>query len=236
MKKIIGTVTVVLVLFVISSAHAQFGKSAAPRFYTEFKPVVGAWAEYQTTTKGEGPAKMKMAIVGKEGDDYWYETVFEGKKEERMISKMLVSGNPGDRKNVKRMIFKSGNEPAMEMPVGMMQRGSQQPMESKGKTVDKGTESIKVPAGSFTCQHMQYQDGDILVDSWVAKNVSPYGLVKSQSDKFEMVLLGFGTGAKTLITETPQTFEMPNMPQGKGMPKRPPKGSKPVKPQDEDED
>jgi hypothetical protein len=235
MGKIIGTVLVVLALVFVSSAQAQFGRSAAPRFYTEFKPVVGGWAEYQMTTKGESPTKMKMAIVGKDGDDYWYETVFEGKQEGKMISKMLVSGNPGDTKNVKRMIFKNGNEPAMEMPVGMMQRGSQQAMESKGKTVDKGTETIKVPAGSFTCQHMQHQDGDIVVDSWVAKNVSPYGMVKSQSDKFEMLLLGFGTGAKTLITETPQSFKMPTMPQG--MPKqRPPKGSKPAKPQDEDED
>ncbi len=234
MKGMIGIGAVFLALLLASSAQAQLGRSAAPRFYTEFKPVVGGWAEYQMTTKGEAPTKMKMAIVGKEGDDYWYETVFEVKQEGKMISKMLVSGNPGDTKNVKRMIFKSGNEPAMEMPVGMMQRGAQQAPESKGKTVDKGPENVKVPAGTFTCQHVQYQDGNIVVDSWVAKNVSPYGMVKSQSDKFEMVLLGFGTGAKTLITETPQTFDMPKMP--RGMPKRPPKGSKPVKPQDEDDD
>jgi hypothetical protein len=47
----------------------------------------------------------------------------------------------------------------------------------------------------------------------VSKDVSPYGMVKSQSKEFEMVLIGYGTGAKTLITETPQKFEMPQMPQ-----------------------
>jgi hypothetical protein len=233
MKKMIGMVSVVLAMFLASSTHAQFGKSAGPRFYSEFKPVVGGWSEYQMTTKGEPPAKMKIAIVGKEGDAYWYETVFDGKQEGKMVSKMLVSGNPRDKKNVKRMIFKSGNDPAMEMPVQMMQRGSQTE-EPKGKMVDKGTESIKVPAGTFTCQHMQYQDGERVVDSWVAKEISPYGAVKSQSDKFEMVLLGFGTGAKTLITETPQTFEMPKMP--RGMPRGTPKGSKPATPQEEEED
>jgi hypothetical protein len=60
---------------------------------------------------------------------------------------------------------------------------------------------------------MQYQDGEIVVDTWVQKDVSPYGMVRSQSKEFEMVLLGYGTGAKTLITETPQKFEMPQMPQ-----------------------
>jgi hypothetical protein len=232
-KKIILSVLVLSVVFMASAASAQFGKSAGPRFYSEFKPVVGGWSEYQMTTKGEPPAKMKIAIVGKEGDAYWYETVFDGKQEGKMISKMLVSGNPRDRKNLKRMIFKNGNEPAMEMPVQMMQRGSQSE-EPKGKMVDKGTESIKVPAGTFTCQHLQYQDGETIVDSWVAKDVSPYGMAKSQSKEFEMVLLGYGTGAKTLITETPQTFEMPKMP--RGMPKGAPKGSKPGKPQQEDED
>jgi hypothetical protein len=232
-KKIVLSVLVLLAIFMASAAFAQFGKGAGPQFYSEFKPVVGGWSEYQMTTKGEPPTKMKIAIVGKEGDAYWYETIFDGKQEGKMISKMLVSGNPGDKKNVKRMIFKSGNDPAMEMPVQMMQRGSQ-PQGPTGKTVDKGTETIKVPAGTVACQHMQYQDGERVVDSWVAKDVSPYGMVKSQSDKFEMVLLGYGTGAKTLITETPETFKMPKMP--RGMPKGTPKGSKPGKIEEEDED
>jgi hypothetical protein len=236
-KKIVLAVLVLIGVFMASAASAQFGKSAGPNFYSEFKPVVGGWSEYQMTIKGEPPTKMKLAIVGKEGDAYWYETVFEGKQEGKMISKMLVSGNPRDKKNVKRMIFKSGNEPAMEMPVQMMQQRSQS-QEPKGKIVDKGTETIKVPAGTFTCQHMQYQDGETIVDSWVAKDVSPYGMAKSQSKEFEMVLLGYGTGAKTLITETPQTFDMPKMPRGmpKGTPKGTPRGSKPGKTEEEDED
>jgi len=102
-----------------------------------------------------------------------------------------------------------GNQPAMEMPIQMMQ--SSKDLGQRGKIVDKGTESIKVPAGTFTAQHMQYQEGEIVVDTWVHKDVSPYGMVKSQSKEFEMVLLGYGTGAKTLITETPQKFEMPQM-------------------------
>ena len=212
MRKIIFIIPILSILCFAQLSYAQFGKGQAPRFYSEFKPVVGGWSEYQMTANGEEPSKMKIAIVGKEGDAYWYETVMEGEDEEQMITKMLVSGNPDDQKSVKRMIVKMGDEPAMEMPVQMMQ-GSKDQGPQKGKFIDKGNESIKVPAGTFTARHMQYQDGQTVVDTWIHKDVSPYGMVKSQSKDFEMVLLGYGTGAKTLITETPQKFEMPQMPQ-----------------------
>ena len=211
MRKIIFVISVLLVLSFVHLAYAQFGKGAGPKFHSDFKPVVGAWSEYQITGKGESPSKMKIAIVGKEGDAYWYESIMETKQEGPIISKMLVSGNPEDRKNVRRMIVKMGNRPAMEMPIQMMQASKD--LGQRGKIIDKGTESIKVPAGTFTAQHMQYQDGEIVVDTWVQKDVSPYGMVRSQSKEFEMILLGYGAGAKTLITETPQKFEMPQMPQ-----------------------
>jgi len=210
MKKMFWIVSVILSLSFAYSAQAQFGKSAGPKFYSDFKPVVGGWSEYQMTTKGAAPSKMKLAIVGKEGDAYWYETVMEGKQEGRTITKMLVSGDPADQKHTKRLIFKMGNEPAMEMPVQMMGQSSKA-QGKPGNVTDKGMETIKVPAGTFTAKHMQYQNGET-VDTWVYKDISPYGMIKSVSKDFEMVLVGYGTGAKTLITETPQKFEMPQMP------------------------
>jgi hypothetical protein len=211
MRKIIFVVSIFSILFLVHSAYAQFEKGAGPKFYSDFKPVVGGWSEYQMTERGGSTSKMKIAIVGKEGDAYWYETVIETKQEGRTISKMLVSGNPEDQKNVKRMVVKMGNEPAMEMPLEMMQ-GSTEDQGQKGKTIDKGTESIKVPAGTFTARHIQYQYEELVEDTWIHKDISPYGVVKSKSKDFEMVLLGYGTGAKTQITEKPQKFEMPKMP------------------------
>ena len=210
MRKVVF-ISALLILCLVPPGYAQFGKGGGPKFYSDFKPVVGGWSEYQMTGKGEQPSKMKIAIVGKEGDGYWYETVMETERDGRIISKMLVSGNPDDQKSTLKMIVKMGDEPAMEMPVQMMQGSKDQG--ARGKTIDKGTESIKVPAGTFTTQHVQHQDGETVVDTWVHKDVSPYGMVKSQSKEFEMVLLGYGTGAKTLITETPKKFEMPQMPQ-----------------------
>ena len=213
MKKRVLAVSVIFILTFLCTnvIFAQFGKSNGPEFYGDFKPVVGGWSEYEIKQKAESPLKMRVAVVGKEGNAYWYETVMETKREGKVITKMLVSGDPADSKNVKRMIVKVGNEPAMEMPVMMSQTSKGK--ESVGKIVDKGLETIKVPAGTFKTQHTQYQGKDIIVNSWIYKDVSPYGMIKSQSKDFEMVLINYGTGAKTLITETPKKFEMPAMPQ-----------------------
>jgi len=218
MKKIIWFVSILLMVSLFCVAYAQLGKGAGQRFYGDFKPVVGGWSEYQVTVRGESPFKMKIAIVGKEGDGYWYENIIEGGREGKGITKMLVSGDPGDSKNIRRMIIKAGNDPAIEMSMQMSDHESKT-QEQKGKFTDKGAETIKVPAGTFKAQHMQYQEGANLVDMWVLKDISPYGMVKSQSKDAEMVLLGYGTGAKSLITETPQKFEMPQMPE-KRSPKR----------------
>jgi (2Fe-2S) ferredoxin len=220
MKKILAF-SVLLVLMIVLGAYAQFGGKTqqGPGLYGEFKPVVGAWAEYQIKAQKEAPTKMKIAIVGKEGQSYWYETVTEGK--ERIVSKMLISGDPKDQKSVKRMIVKTGNNQAMEMPVmGMGKQAAKPQDQPKGKIIDKGTENITVPAGTFMTRHFQYQDGKEVVDSWSSEKVPPYGMVKSGAKDFEMVLMGYGTGAKSLITETPKKFQMPKMPQGfpQGMP------------------
>ncbi|SPD73524.1 exported hypothetical protein [uncultured Desulfobacterium sp.] len=212
MKRIIFLLVTILVLSCFAVSRAQFG-NAGPDFYGDFKPVMGSWSEYQIT--GANPSKMKIAIVGKEDVSYWYEMVTETKGEGRTITKMLISGDPKAQNNVKKMIVKTGDEPAMEMPAAM---GQQLPKrEAAGQqpaAVDKGTETITVPAGTFTAQHLQYKNGQDLVDVWINKDVPPYGLIKSKSKTQEMVLIGHGTGAKTEISETPQKFEMPQMPKG----------------------
>src|SRR4030042_4836373 len=180
MRKMVLAVSILFALSFVHLANAQLGKTSGPSFHGEFKPVVGGWSEYQMTTKGNPSTKMKVAVVGKEGDAYWYETVMEGGREGRTITKMLVSGTPEDQKNIKRMIVKMGNEPAMEMPAQMMQQPSKGQGQS-GKAIDKGTETIKVPAGTFKTQQMQYQEAEGVVDQWIYKDVSPYGMIKSVS-------------------------------------------------------
>jgi hypothetical protein len=218
MRKVLAF-SIVFVFIFTQSVLAQWGgKDQGPKLHGTFKPVVGAWAEYQMKGGGPEQSKMKVAIVGKEGSSYWYESVTDGQGG-RSVMKMLVSSDPNDTRGVTRMIMKHGNEQAMEMPV--MKSGKQPPKtaEAKGKIIDKGMETVTVPAGTFRAQHMQYVYEKEVVDSWISDKVPPYSMVKSSAKDFEMVLTGYGTGAKTLITETPKKFEMPKMPAGmpKGM-------------------
>ncbi len=121
----------------------------------EFKPVVGNWAEYQMTPKDEKPMTMRISVVGKEDDAYWYESVMTGQKGEQMISKMLVAGSPQDTESIKRMIVKSGDEPAMEMPVQMMAMmgGAGEPAGEKAEP-GAGDGRSRSRVGHCPCRHL----------------------------------------------------------------------------------
>jgi len=210
-----------LVLLVLTAATAAavmgMGMQRGPDVWggLEFKPVVGHWAEYRVTTEGDKPMTMRVAVVGQEDEAYWYETAMSNDKDERTIMKMLVSGNPQDKDSLKKMIMKSGDEPAMEMPIQMMQGmpGKAEPEpeveERQVKTVDLGVESIIVPAGTFEAHHWRFASDEAAHDIWVSAGVGPYGAVKSASADFEMVLLAYGDEAVSLITEEPQSMSFP---------------------------
>jgi len=214
-----AVVVAFLLVFVAAPAGAQWGAQGTnPGLRGEFTPVLGAWAEYRIQGKGTPASTMKIAIVGKEGSAYWYETVTKTGGDSTVM-KMLVSGDPNDQRAVKRMIVKHGTEQALEMPVTGQDQRPSPGLDDRGKTVDKGMETVRVPAGTFKARHVQYIHEKDTVDSWASEKVPPYNLVKSSAKDFEMVLTGYGMGAKTSITETPKPFQMPRMPSGmpKGM-------------------
>jgi len=164
--------------------------------FSEFKPMLGGWAEYLARGAGGEIFRMRVSVVEKEGDDFWYETVVWA--EGRMITKVLASGDPNDEKNVKRMLVKYGEEPAREVPIADKKPASLKDGAPHDKK-DKGSEEIKVLAGTFTTKHFQYRRGGKTTDTWENNCVSPYGLIRLISTDMEMVLLGYGTGARSLI-------------------------------------
>lgn len=208
MKKIIPF-SLMFILLLISGAYAQSNDTINQCLtsFSQFKPVIGGWSEYQLKTSDEPMSKIRLAVVGKEGQDYWYETVL--RDEDQTITKVLTSGDPNDVKNVKRMIIKYGDEPAVEVPITGSDQFSKdsKPVQN---LVSKGTEDIKVPAGEFIAEHFQYQEDGGTVDIWINDCVSPYALVKSKSRVVEMSLTGYGTGAQSLIKEKPQKIKQNN--------------------------
>lgn len=207
-----------------------------PRLFGTFSPKNGAWSEYAIFDKSSGKRTvMRMSIVGVEEDSYWYE-VENREGGGRNIVKMLVKGDPNDPENIQRLIMKSGVNPAQEMPrdfvlMGrkmsshMFEQRSGIPSSSsaKLKNVKTGEGSATVPAGTFDVSLHQIVDttGKLYARYKFSENVHPFGIVASDAESSTMVLVGHGTGARSMINEEPGMMtQPPGMPEGmpRGMP------------------
>jgi hypothetical protein len=188
----------------------------APSMPGEFKPVVGAGAQYEVTTKKNEKVNWAYAVVGKEAvggaEGYWLEMRLEGGKEGGMVMKHLLVVRDG-KAEVKRMIVQTPGQPPMEMPMGMMggmmARGQQAASEQDlGERI--GTETVTVPAGTFLCEHYRSKSGKTPADVWVSTKISPYGLVKMVSENSTLVLTKVLANETTRIKGEPQKLEMPH--------------------------
>lgn len=101
----------------------------------------------------------------------------------------------------------------MEMPQQMSGRMSSQTAASdiRSSATDVGSESVTVPAGTFTCEHYRMKEGS--GDTWVSTKVAPFGVVKHQGKDTTMVLTKVITDAKDRIVGTPQPFNPMGMTQ-----------------------
>lgn len=226
-------------VFVCLAAATAFAAAdlsmEVPKLFGSFDPKVGAWAEYEITEKGvAAKSLMRMAIVGKEGDAWWYEvTNTEG--DATNVIKMLVKGSPNNSDNIVRLIVKSGDGPPTEMPRDFVvmgrkmatsmfsQRSGMPAVANAAETVkveDLGEKTVEVPAGAFKGMGKRIVDssGKVLSDYVFNPDFPPFGIVVSQSEQTTMKLKGYGTDAKTAITGEPVKLNaprgMPDMPRG----------------------
>ena len=177
----------------------------------------GQWSDYQVTSpQFKGPATMRFAIFGNDEskaiDHVWYELKMDA-TEGSMVMQFLIPGYPYDVSQVKTIVMKAGDQPAMKMPeqmMGMMR--SRLPKDFAGdaaRSCDEadvvGWEEVTVPAGSFNALHLRTKEGE----AWVSPDV-PFGMVKFTGSSGDLVLTGHGADATSSISETPR--EMPGMP------------------------
>ncbi|MGB8543180.1 MAG: hypothetical protein WCD49_16245 [Candidatus Acidiferrales bacterium] len=208
MKNILLRFAVVALFFGLAArpAPAQMGPFSAPHVMGFWNPVVGAGAVYTVQSAKGDKAEMQIAIVGKEQvdgkDAYWYEMSFNHGNGEMIMKSLMVLNGPDT--HVSRMIMQMPGRPPMEMPTQMMhQDRATQPADVRSDAEDLGSDTITVPAGTFTCQHYRTKNGG---EVWVSQKISPYGLVKSKTNDSSMELTKVVTGAKDQITGTPQPF------------------------------
>jgi hypothetical protein len=221
-KRKIADLTLVAILSVVSTTWAQMGRRGmmpqSPPMVGALNATVGAGAQYQMTTE-QGPMSFTIVVVGKESvngaDGTWLENRFEGGRMggEMVMKQLLVIQN--SKADIKRMIMQAPGRPPMEFPMGMMPSGG--PQGAAPKDTDPGqkigTESVTVPAGTFSCDHYQKQTEHGTYDYWISTNISPYPIVKVTGPNTTMVLQKVLTGETSHIHGEPQA--MPGMP---GMP------------------
>jgi len=176
-------------------------------------PEVGHWAEYQAMFKTD-PYTVRYAVVGsekREGKDLrWLELRMVGsKKDQNMVYQMLVPGSAAQLGDVHEIVMKAGSNPAMKMegPMLNMIRGQMQKQSfltdaCKDVTL-VGRESVTVPAGDFQSRH--FHSDKYSSDSWLAPGI-PFSMVKTTGKDFRMELAAHGDGAKSSITEVPQSM------------------------------
>jgi hypothetical protein len=200
-------VSAVLFGLMATAAAAQMGAFSAPNVMGFWNPVVGQGAAYSMQSAKGDKTEMQIAIVGKEQvegkDAYWYEMAFNRGSGQMIIKTLMVLN--GTDTHVSRMIMQMPGRPPMEMPAQMLhQDKTTQPADVRSDAEDLGSETITVPAGTFTCKH--YRTKKAGGDVWVSDKISPYGLVKSKTNDSSMELTKVVTGAKDQITGTPQPF------------------------------
>ena len=207
----------VLVLSQAEPVQAQIpGILGLPDVYGEAKPPeVGTYVKYRFyDEKAKTESFFKVSVVGKEKvegkDCFWCESErTEAKATSPIIFKLLLCGD-AKQQIVKRMIIKSGKEPARELPEAVM---SLMAVGFKGAELESkkvGTEKVKTKMGTFDCQHTQEILGDKQVrDSWISAKVPLLGVVKRTKGSGMLELLEHGAGAVTAIKETPQVLQMP---------------------------
>ncbi|HTP57294.1 MAG TPA: hypothetical protein VMM82_00160 [Spirochaetia bacterium] len=194
-----------LVSLLAPSAFAQVGQNPLdrPELRKFWNPRVGKGAVYERVENDSGKKTVNMEIqtVGKESvggkEAYWIEFAFETPemKGTSYGKSLIVFGETHPR----RTIFQFPGMSAMEMPSGSTSRSNLK-MQDLRKV---GTETVTVPAGTFTCEHWKSGDSDL----WVSAKVSPFSVVKEVSKGTTEVLVKTVENATDHITGPVKPFD-----------------------------
>lgn len=218
------------ILAVLTLAYpigAQMGMGMrTPSLSGVWNPVVGSGGAYERTDRDGKKTPIEATVVGKEDVNgkpgYWMEIVASNPQMggEMFLKYLFVLGDTGLAAS--RMIMQLQGQDPMEMDTNIMmamggRRGEQPiPSDIRGKSELVGTDTVTVPAGTFSCDHYRLKDGSS--EAWVSNKVSPWGLVKEQDKESSMVLTKIITDAKDHITGTPRKFNPADMMRGMGRP------------------
>ena len=204
------------VLTLAMPLRAQMFGPKVPTLSGIWHPVVGTGASYEITKDGK-KSEIEIAIIGKEEVDgktaFWMEMAMtDPGTSQPVYAKNLMSVSDTGVTSMRLVMQLPGQVP-MEIDTSMAPGGRRMQQTTPVNIADKaevvGTESVTVPAGTFSCTHYRMKDGT--GDAWISDKVGPWGLVKSQSKDSSLVLAKVITDAKDRITGTPTKFDPTQM-------------------------
>jgi hypothetical protein len=193
---------------------AQMGMGPRmPTLSGVWHPVVGTGALYENTKTDGTKSQIEISVLGKEDVDgkpaYWVEMVLiDQRTSAPAYVKSLQTVSDTGITSTRMVMQMPGQEPMeMDLTTNPMARGMRQttPINIADKAEIVGTETITVPAGTFSCTHFRNKDGS--GDAWISDKVGPWGLVKTQGKGDSLVLTKVITDAKDHITGTPKKFD-----------------------------
>jgi len=196
---------------------AQMFGPRVPTLSGIWHPVVGTGAAYEITKKEGEKSQIEITIVGKEDVEgktaFWLEMgMTDPRTSQPFFAKNLMTVSDTGITSTRMVMQMPGQNPMeMDLTANPAGRGMRQtlPATIADKAEVVGTESVTVPAGTFSCTHFRMKDGT--GDAWVSDKVGPWGLVKSQGKDSSMVLAKVITDAKDHITGTPTKFDPAQM-------------------------
>lgn len=222
-QRLIAILAAVAGLALASPALAQMGMEyfKKPAIADIFRPVVGAGAIYETE-QDQKKTPTEMSVVAKDSVDgkeaYWLEFGHPDQKTGVMsYVKMLVTKD--DFQFHSMIMQQPGQAQPTEIVMNPAMHQQSRMQDEMVKWHKAGTESITVPAGTFSCDHWTRDDGK--GDVWASSKISPIGMVKETSPGRTMVLVKVLTDAQDHITGTPMKMDMQQMMQQRMQQKQP---------------
>jgi hypothetical protein len=203
-----------LTLVTPQPASAQMGMDMfkRPAIAKVFHPVVGKGAVYLDTDKdGKTTRTTEIAIVGKDSfegkEGFWMQIYSTDPQGKAFVGKSLIT--PGDFQ-FHRMIVQPPGQQAMEMPMNMNPARKQTMEDNLTDWQSVGTESITVPAGTFSCEH--WRNDKTHAEIWTSDKVTPFGMVKEiNPNGGAQVLSKIVDNATDRITGPVKQFDMQQM-------------------------
>jgi hypothetical protein len=213
--QVLGLAAIGLCFF--NTARAQIGSSwfNKPAIAEVVNPVVGKGAQYQTThgdKSSAAPELQEITIVGKESfegkEGFWMEMAHQDKNQKGITyTKVLFTREDFQ---FHKMIMQQPGQQAMQMPFNPSDKTKARMHDEIQKWTAAGTETITVPAGTFSCKHWKKEKGPNDTgdsDIWTSDKVSPFGIVKEVTPSHTMVLAKVINDATDHITGPVTTFD-----------------------------